>query len=195
MRKLLILCLSLFLYFQGASCTSKIHNKEELLAYVNSPQNGLKQIRQMREIEISATFHPWQLLISKNNRGAKNSTPIEKTYGDKYYFVLSFSSHNKELLKQLRFSQYSEMVQVLAFRMKDYVSLIPENGKEIEPLDCFFQQTYGMSNENEVLQVFDRTNLDGTKKLRLSVKEFGLKTGDLIFNFNTNDIKNAPIIQ
>jgi len=113
---------------------------------------------------------------------------------EKKYFVLGLSSNQKELLRQLPYAQYSEMIQVLSFRMRAYISLILDNGRTVDPMTCLFQQTYGMSGSNELLLVFDRRELESSGHLTISVKEFGLNTGNLNFEMDTNDIKNIPTI-
>src|SRR5665213_1955936 len=85
------------------SCRHRPLQKAELIAYVNNPDNGLKKEQQAGNIRATLTYKPWALMTGA---GFKN----------KLFFVLSLSANNKELLRQLSFDQYSEMVQVLAFR-------------------------------------------------------------------------------
>jgi len=134
---------------------------------------------------------PWEVIASRTRE--RNKTSI-KVLQSKYYFVLALSANGKEVLRQLPFNQYSEMVQVLAFRLRPYVSIVRDDGKVIEAEDCLFQQTYGMAKENEVLLVFNRSELTNTNAMDLKIKEFGLNTGNLDYKINTKDISNIPNI-
>lgn len=86
------------------------------------------------------------------------------------------------------------MVQVLAFRMMGYISLIPDDKKPIVPEDCLFQQTYGIAHANQLLIVFDKTKLEAAKQLQIKIKEFGLGIGNLNFQINNKDIQDISSI-
>jgi hypothetical protein len=169
------------------SCKKKITHKNELIAYVNDEGNGLQKVQQMGEMKIVLTYRPWQMMAMTSTVTA----PKNKTLFDhQLFFVLSLSAKNKELLRQLEFNKYSELVQVLTFRMREYIDIIPDEGKPVEPLDCIFQQTYGIGSANNLLMVFNREELLNAQKLKFRIKEFGLQTGDLDFELKTEDIKN-----
>ncbi len=108
--------------------------------------------------------------------------------------MLSLSANHKELLRQLKFTDYSEMVQVLAFRMMEYVSAVPDNGKAVAPEDCLFQQTYGMGTANQLLIVFDRSKLEKANQIEIKIKEFGLNIGNLNYRFNIKDVDDLQNI-
>jgi len=191
----LILILNIFAsgVFCFTSCKKKITNKQDLIAYISEPQNGLQKIQQIGDIKVAITYRPGQLTWDKNITSKTASKEKDSLYNNQLFFVLSMSAKNKELLRQLEFSKYSEMVQVLAFRMKEFVSATPDNAKSVEPLSCVFQQTYGMGSANNVLIIFDRKELLSARDLKIGIKEFGLQTGNLEFEFKTDDIKSLPI--
>ena len=134
--------------------------------------------------------------MGDNRQNIKNKQ--EKTdpfkFKDKLFFVLSLSANKKEVLRQLPFDQYSEMVQVLAFRMNEFVKIIPDDGKPVDPTECIFQQTYGMGSANNLLIVFEKAKLMAADNLTVRIKEFGLNTGDLYFKLATKDIKELQNI-
>jgi len=173
-------------------CNQPIKSKASLTKYLNDSKHGLSQAHEINKIKAAITFIPWQVMASKTKRKDSSSVKVLKS---KYYFVLGLSANGKELLRQLPFSQYSEMVQVLAFRMRPYVSIVRDDGKVIEAEDCLFQQTYGMGKENEVLLVFNRSELQHTNEMDLTIKEFGLNTGNLDYRINTKDIDQMPNIE
>jgi len=192
-RWVLILCVFASGVLCFASCKKKITNRQDLIAYINEPQNGLQKAKQIGDIKVTITYRPAQLMLGKNSSLiTKAGKENDSLYKNQLFFVLSISAKNKELLRQLEFSKYSEMVQVLAFRMKEFISGIPGDGKPVEPLDCVFQQTYGMGSANNVLIVFNKKELLRAPNLKIGIKEFGLQTGNLDFEFKTEDIKNLP---
>ncbi|MDB5134371.1 MAG: hypothetical protein JWP37_974 [Mucilaginibacter sp.] len=172
------------------SCKKIISDRQELMIYINDPGNGLKKTEQIEKIKTVLLYKPWQLIAVKQqtiNGKSKNSDPFK--IKDKLFFVLSLSANNKELLRQLPFGQYSEMVQVLAFRMNEFIDIVPDDKKAVEPQECIFQQTYGMGIANNLLIVFNKGQLMSADNLRVRVKEFGLNTGNLNFEIKTKDIK------
>lgn len=173
-----------------SACKKKVTNQAELIAYINDPENGLKKEELIGKIKATLTYKPWQLVAANY----KKKDISKFNFKDKLYFVLSLSADNKEILRQLPFSQYSEMVQVLAFRMNEFVSLTPYNAKSIDPLECNFQQTYGMGIANNVLLVFNKSYLLKAENLKINIKEFGLNTGDLKFKIQTKDIREIENI-
>jgi len=180
-----MLCCSLI------DCKKPVRNQAEMITYINDPGNGLRKTEQIGQIKAELTFKPWQLSVLQRKRGVKEA---ERTnLKNEMVFVLGLSANNKELLRQLPFDRYSEMVQVLAFRMQEYIDIVPDDGKPVAPMDCRFQQTYGMGAANNVLLVFAKEKLSNASVLKLRVKEFGLNTGNLDFEIDTKDINNIPV--
>lgn len=176
----------------AGSCTKTFRSRQELVAYVNSPKNGLVVTDKLGQVEADMTYKPWQLMLP-DHRGNRNKTDTsgKRELSNKYFFVLSLSANHKELLRQLKFSDYSEMVQVLAFRMADYVSAVPDHGKAVEPVECLFQQTYGMASANQLLIVFDKSRFDDARQIKIKIREFGLNTGNLDYRFSMDDIRTT----
>jgi hypothetical protein len=175
-----------------ASCNRPIKSKASLTTYLNDSKHGLTQAHEVNKIKAAVTFMPWQVIASKTKQ---KDTSAVKVLKSKYYFVLGLSANGKELLRQLPFAQYSEMVQVLAFRLRPYVRIVRDDGKVIGAEDCLFQQTYGMGSENEVLLVFNRSELKNTNEMDLKINEFGLNTGNLDYKISTKDINQMPNIE
>ncbi|MDB5124735.1 MAG: hypothetical protein JWP94_2864 [Mucilaginibacter sp.] len=177
----------------AVSCRKKINNKTDLINYINDPGNGLVKIEEVGKIKAELLYKPWELMADRHDKKAKTvDSDWSDHLKDKYFFVLSLSANNKELLRQMEFNRYSEMVQVLAFRMIGFIDIIPDNAKPIEPTGCMFQQTYGASDANQILIVFDKAKLAAAKLLNIKIKEFGLNTGDLNFQIATKDINELP---
>ncbi|MDB5089164.1 MAG: hypothetical protein JWR09_3158 [Mucilaginibacter sp.] len=186
----------LLLVITGCSLAGKktIKSRAALMDYIKDPANGVQKTDSVRELEVVLTYRPWQLTaFTGEDFNVKNRKAMPAVAENELSFVLSLSANHKEVLRQLQFSQYSELVQVLAFRMKEFIEAIPDNGNPVEPIECLFQQTYGLSTANNLLVVFDRRRLINATSLRLRVKDFGLNTGEMNFKMNISDIKNIPV--
>lgn len=166
-----------------------------MIAYINDPDNGLQKTEQTGKVKVVLTYKPWQLMAGKQP-GAKNKTVNKRPayFDNKLFFVLSLSANNKELLRQLPFNQYSKMVQVLAFKIAEFVDITPDEGKPVQPLECIFQQTYGMGIANNLLIVFNKSALLDANNLTVQLKEFGLNLGNLTFTLETKNIKKIQNI-
>lgn len=174
------------------SCKSRVRTKDELIKYIHDPAHGLKKEVEIHQIKLELINQPWQLMslnrLGVNKKPSKGQQKTLQELSEKYFFVLSLSSHGRELLPQLDFNTYSEMVQVLSFRMGTYCSALPDGKRSVEPSHCLFQPTFGMANANSLLLVFDKKKLGPFSKLKIVVKEFGLSTGNQVFEFSEKDV-------
>jgi len=188
---------SLVFYFSigGAitSCQKVITDKAALFEYLTKTEHGLKKANVTNKIKVEVTYYPWQLVEQNQNKRVQKE--VERGFADKCYFVLAFSANGKELLRQLPYSEYSEMVQVFSFRMQPNISIVTDAGKKVEAQDCLFEQTYGMGKENELLIVFDKRKLQDATTLKLRIKEFGLNIGNQDFQIRVKDINDMPEIK
>lgn len=179
------LCMLVF-----CGCNRTLKTKPEILSYINDKKNGLVKFSQSNEVDCKVTFLPWQTQAYNNDLlKLAVDQKTKSALKTKYYFLISLSKDNKEILRQLKSSEYSEMVQVLAFRMTDFVKVKLGSGKTLEPLNCLFQQTYGLSNANELLVVFEESEFEKAETFKIYISEFGLGTGNLSFLFNRDQIQ------
>lgn len=173
------------------SCNPAINNKADLQVYITDPDNGLTSITEKSDVTLKMTWQPWQLIANKIGNSKSKAVNDSSIFAKNLYFILSLSKDNKELLRQLPFETYSEMVQVLSFRMQNFISAELDK-TTIEPVECAFQQTYGMTEANMLLLVFNKKDIGEAEDLTISLKEFGLGFGDLKFPFR---LKNIDRIQ
>jgi len=173
------------------SCGQKITSRKEFIFYLHDKQNGLFKEAKRGSILTSAGYIPYEL-IAKEKPVFDKSDPVnrkpDRDHVSKICFIVSFSKAGKELLDQLDMSVYTDIFQTLSFRMTPLVSLRANDGRKLFPLDCFFQQTYGFSSSNELLVIFDSTEIADLRDYHLSIDEFGLGTGELSYRFLKNDI-------
>lgn len=192
MKILRLLIISVFI-FLISGCQPKIKDIASLNKFITSESNGLTVKKEVRNIDVTMKYLPWQLLVSRYKIKENQKDSVVEQLKKSSFFLLSFSKDNKELLRQLDLDTYSELVSVLSFRMKEKINAVV-NTKIIEAEDCSFQQTYGHSGANELLIVFNLEEIRKGNKLEIVVNEFGLNLGDLVFNFNTSNINDLYML-
>ena len=164
--------------FAGA-CKSPLRSKAEVAAFIDAPANHLSETKIIGDLNIKASYLPLQLLWGADTTGA--------AFKDKLIFCISYSAKGKALLRQLPFDQYSFLVRVFSFQMKDFIEL-QVDGKAVKPIECLFQPTYGLGRQDQVIAIFDRKRLGDADLLRLVSREFGLGVGDLTFDFDKGNM-------
>jgi hypothetical protein len=182
------------------SCSSRksIVSKEELISYINKKENGLKQEQEVNGIKVSLTYQPGSLLVAREledgqGKDADLVKGLESKYDSNYYFFLKFSRDNKEAIRQLgSFGRYSDMVQVLAFQMHNFINLTTPQRDTLALGDYLFDQTYGMSDGNTLLLSFSKEKVLKSSALEINIGECGFGTGSMKFILDKKDIENMP---
>lgn len=174
---------------------------EELSHFVRDTKNGLTKSVEVNGIKAEVTFRPTDLWVHQE-LGDEHGTPDEierlrTKYNDYYYFILSLSRNNKEALHQVQggMEQYSELVQVLSFRMPEYTTLTTSASDTIPVADFMLNRTYGMSSSTDVLFVFNREKAKEQEWVQFNLNEFGLNMGNQRFRFRREDLDRVPQLQ
>lgn len=190
-----------FLLFFLVACSPSTMTEEELQAYVADVDHGLRQSVEVNGYKAELTYRPTDLWV-KQEIGDKPVTSQEieafrKKYSSYYYFILSLSRDNKEALHTLDggMGQYSELVQVLSFRMADYVTMTTSARDTIPVGDSMLNRTYGMSQSTDLLFVFNKEKAKDKDWVQFNLNEFGLGLGNQRFRFERKNLDNAPSIK
>lgn len=178
-------------------------SREELFRYIGNKQNGLVKEQQANGLTVRLSYQPSSLLVLQemeaydNKRGDSVFTrTLEEKYNKSYYFRLKFSKHNREAIRQLGgFDRYSEMLQVLSFRMGSFIYVTTPQKDTLPLSDYYFDQSYGMSDGNTLLLTFDRSRLKDTEQFDIHLQECGFGTGDLRFSFLRKNLLKAPLLK
>lgn|SRR6185437_75994 len=186
-----------FLILSGCSSRHRLVGRRDLLKYINDPGHGLVQKNAVEDVAVSLSFEPSSLLVAHDleTAGRKDSATInalQRKYSPNYYFLLKLSKNNKELLRQLpSFGDYSEMVEVLSFRMQQYINLTMERDT-VAMSDYAYEQTYGMGDANSLLIAFPRAKVGGDGRFDVNLAECGFGIGALKFSFQKKDLDRVP---
>ena len=181
-RLSLLLVLSIILM----SCIKQPKSISDVQMYISDKKNGLVSSKQIGDVVVKLTWQPWQIIASKLNK-SKSAQSLAQL-DNNCFFILSFSKDNKELLRQLDFNLYSEMVNVFSFRMQSFISITSSDTISVFPKDCLFQQTYGASDANNLLLIFDNNEIKNMDEFIVSIQEFGLGFGNLKFRINSKNM-------
>jgi hypothetical protein len=179
------------------ACTpSEFHLDKELKAYVSNPDHGCINTIDKNGIQLSVSYRPTDLLISQEVEDELVTPPVidslRMKYQGQFYFLISFSRNNKELLQSANDPvAYSDLLQTLSFRMSSYVSL-SDGRASVPPSDYMLNRTYGLASSTDLLFAFPRERLANTGWLEFEMKEFGLQTGDQHVRFKRSDLERIP---
>lgn len=180
------------------SCGKQLLSSEELSAYVSDEEHGYTQKFESGGTVVSVTYRPTDLLVHQETGDEPTSAgridSLRQKYGQYYYFVLSLSHNNKEALHQVGQEQYSDMVNILSFRMNEFVTMTTAASDTIPVGDFMLNRTFGMSTSTDLLFVFNREKVKGKEWVQFNLNEFGLGVGNQRFRFKTKDLDEAPLI-
>jgi len=189
--------------FLFANCSRSPVSETELVKYVADEDNGLTKSVKAGDVSISVSFQPTDLLVARELRGNQNPTADQmrravSKYSDQYYFVVRLSQGQKELVTpaQVGLAGFGELLQTLSFEMADKVSVIDASRDTLEVADYVYNRTFGAATSSDLLFAFRKEKTPQNDKgfLELNLEDFGLGTGKQTFQFEQDDIDDAPQI-
>ncbi len=178
------------------SCSSEIfENEQDLWTYLKETENGYLQQKKINRYDFSLLSMPTDLLVIQELGEDRSKVKIKKLR-DKYkkymYFTLSISRDSKELLSAAPKTrqEFGEMVNQLAFGMKEKVHLFTQKKDTLTMLDYNYPRMYGMSQSTSILFVYPREKKylkEGV--LNFTIQDIGTYTGEVRFKIDVNQIK------
>jgi hypothetical protein len=198
MKKIAIILFTFVAVICSCNSKNKLLTKDELTRYINNKKNGLMEEQEINGIKVRLSYRPSSMMVTQETEGVQKVDSIaiislENKYKDNYYFLLNISKDNKEVIRQLgNFDRYSDMVQVFAFQMNQFVNLTTPQKDTIPLADYLFDQTYGMSNGNTILLAFNKNKIADKKNIEINIGECGLGIGDLKFRFEKENLDKIP---
>ncbi len=181
------------------SCQRKM-TKDEYMVMLNDKENGIVQTFEKGNVVIKAQYLPEEWMASQflgENLTREKIDSIKRNITNNIYFSLKFSANGKDLLSNVATNkaQFGTLVNELAFGLNDNLFLITENRDTLELVDQHFSRYYGMADANHVLLIFNKENITIDQDLKLKLKDIGIRTGDMSFNFKQKDLKKANTIK
>ena len=175
---------------------------EELLAYLNNPENGLVQEKQISGVKLDLRYKPYDLYLEQHLQSIPDSlrekerSGLAQMYKDNLYLQLSLGYNGQEIISSfVNTPMHTAMVNRLAFGMREFVVLTTENRDTLLLKDFTYIPTYGLAQNNKILFVFENKNTEDSDYLKFQLKEMGLNTGQVNFKIKSKDIKTTPSLK
>jgi hypothetical protein len=188
--------LSVVIALQG--CHPGRVTKQRLVRMIDQDKD-LTQTREVGGIKVQVKYVPYSLMVFQELEASGGADTgrlrvLERKYSPQYYFRLTFSKNNQEVIRQLgSFHQYSDMLQVLSFELGSHINALTGAGDTVYLKDYAFEQDFGMSSANSSLLVFARKDFDKSREICLNIGEFGLGIGELRFVFDRKEMEGLPL--
>lgn len=195
MNKFLISISVIILIIFSCGCTSRM-SPDELNKYITDLNNGFRGVKTINEVQIEVLYIPTDALVYQHigykmpkKLNIDSINKIRNVYKPYHYVKLSLSYAGSEIfaIPQNKVN-YGKLLNQLAFGMANYVSLMSSENEKLIFVESNYAPSYGFSPKTEILLVFRRENTKA-KYLKLQLKEFGLKTGDLKFRISNYNKK------
>jgi hypothetical protein len=167
---------------------------EELVHFLQSPENNLSYYAQHEDLTISLSYKPTDLMVYQELGDSPADytqlNNLQKKYDAYYFFILSFSHESRNT--QLAGSIF-EKVQKLSFDLNNYVNLTTSSDDtiyvgEFAPVRSIVPS----GNTSDIVIVFKKDKSKGQEWVQFNLNEFGLGIGDQQFKFRVNDLEQIP---
>jgi hypothetical protein len=181
----------------SACSKSTVASEEELEIHIADENHGLVKTADVDDISIRVAFRPTELLVAQelgqDEPDSATLNRLYKKYSRNLYFIMSLSKRNAEALHSLdSYEEYSELLQVMSFRMNEFTTLTTSENDTIPVADFLINRTYGLASSTDLLFVFPREKIKDDEWIQFKISEFGLKTGLQTFEFLMSDIDAVP---
>ncbi len=188
----------LFALLLGSCDQKTFDRREELLAYIDDPDNGYKQHKNINGVDFSITYRPTDLLVrQKLGEGASKMEldSLRSKYGKYLYFNVTLGKNNREVLNGLVHNRtdFGAMVNQLAFDMGAQVHLYSKTKDTVALADYVYPRLYGMGGGTSMLFVYPREDkIMQNEFFHFTIEDIGLNTGEVGFKVPTDPIHREP---
>jgi hypothetical protein len=176
-------------------------SEKELSTFIIDEDNGLSKSIISNDIKVTVTYRPTDLLASQELRTfpevtAQQILDARVKYQDHYYFLVSLSRSNNELIipSSQGLSSFSDLLNTISFHMADIAKLTTSGQDTIPVADYIYNRTFGMSNSTDLLFVFEKPKTQNHRSISFNLDEFGVGIGKQSFEFNAFTLESAPKI-
>ncbi|MBR8534955.1 hypothetical protein KDU71_05230 [Carboxylicivirga sediminis] len=193
-----IFMLALFVFLLLIASCQKQLSHPEFLEYINNPDNGLLQEKEINNVSVSLQYWPQELVTYQEFQGLDSiSTQVYlnelANYKQYHYIKLKLSAHGQGLLHAYvrdRF-KYSQLVNTLSFGMGQNAYLIKQPTDTLEFVDCFIPRYYGINTSTDLMLIY-KADKDLDTDFRFQLKDLDIGTGELSFTITKDAILNIP---
>jgi hypothetical protein len=179
-------------------CKPKQVCDEALIKYMQDEKNGLKQTKEIGDLNLTAMYKPNDLIVAQELKSQRPLTEeriktAKKIFEMHCYIIFSISkAGNEVLINPKSASEYNERLSTMLFGMSNYITLLGNGQDTLKMEDFTYPRTYGASRSTDMLFAFERGKEGEYDYLELIVDEFGFGTGINKFRFSMRDINRVP---
>ena len=172
--------------------------KEAMLAYLKNESNGYIKSKKINEVNFELMYKPTDLFVNQeleDDFSKSDVDSLKKKYNGYLYFNLSISKKNREILSKApkNRNEFSILSNQLMFEMREKVYAFTQDMDTINMVDYIYPRMYGASHSTNLLFIYPQDDkFKNSKSLNFVIKELGLGTGDIKFQFETKKIKAQP---
>ncbi|HBH47667.1 MAG TPA: hypothetical protein DDX98_03465 [Bacteroidales bacterium] len=163
-------------------------NYNEMIAYIDDPDNGFVQEKTINNITYRVSYRPTELLIAQETRTKQNMLSDEihelfEKYNNQHYFVFSISKGTSEVqYSSANQNEYAQLINKLNFNLHETIFLTSSAGDTLNLINYHFTPTYGLTQSTDLLFFFEKEQ-EKVEYLQFNIKELGLYTGNTKFRF------------
>jgi hypothetical protein len=192
---------SFFMVVALFSCTPKELAPNDLIQYVENPDNGFIKEKILGELAFRVRYKPLSYIISKNNAKEIITDSIykaseEKLKGLQYVNLTIYPTEGKQfdVLKYGTGSQQEDQQKIYYYSYTFQEDIYIEQGDKKLPCKLFhFVRDHGLSPELNFALGFDAMDVEGDIKIVINDYVFG--NGELNFIIKEKDIKRLPVLK
>jgi hypothetical protein len=202
LRRFLLVILSLL---GGFACTPSVKSEAQYYQWLNDPENGLVQVKEVNDLILTAKFLPPQLLAQQELKRLPEITTastdsLVQVYANSYSFLLTIQPQNSQqdvLFRDLEsYPQYKERVTALNFHADQFLAL-QVGDQSVPPVLHIMENTYSTRSGRSLYLVFPRkalSNREPASDLDLVFTDELFQTGINHFIFSAEDLATIPTI-
>ena len=175
--------------------------RDKLIEYIADPENKCVQTSSYKDLIINAYYRPYDLLVYGEilSLKVKNENSIDSIinqYNSNMYFMLSLKSGESNFLQKYITNNvvYTRLVSYFNYGIQSDIQLIDNNNNKIHPTDCVFMRNYGISDVNNILLIFNKTELQNSRNFTINLNSKWNDIGTHKFHFNIKDLESIPTI-
>ena len=192
-----ILKISFISFFLINTYCQKNVTPEEYIKLANERTGPFCIVKEFETFDFELYYRPTEYFMAQSiiNKNGMYPVSVLNTYDKGYYFVLKIVSKDSTNIERKLLSYKDKnkaQNELLLFNIKDYATL--GNGEiEIKCSQSMVDRNWGMHTDISLLLAFTKTDETGKEidfnKSRLTLRDFGLITGTVIFPLDKFDKK------
>ncbi|MDJ1501170.1 hypothetical protein [Xanthocytophaga agilis] len=182
-------------------CKNNAVSEMEFKAYINNPENGLIQKKEIEGTQVSLTFIPGEIFLQQElqNHSDWSSIAVDSIrtiYANRLCFALDLSKDNREIEASFinNRNAYNQVLQYLNREIGEQIKLIMPSDT-LPVTGSVYPRMFNTTNHSRIILIFDtrKVKLDEDFKIEITDSQLGL--GVVSFPFKMDNLKAIPSLK